>query len=94
MQEFEAWQKILDEWKEVNRIKMLNQQLYDMLGGSILYIFEYAEKNSITLPNRGAIIEMVDRIGQLMDSADAPTTLQQPSETTKERNSADPNTKV
>lgn len=35
MNEFETWQKILDEWKEVHRIRRINQRLYDYLASSI-----------------------------------------------------------
>jgi hypothetical protein len=29
MNDFDAWQKILLEWKQVNHMKRLNQQLYE-----------------------------------------------------------------
>jgi len=64
--QFEAWQKILSEWREVNRMKKLNQELYDLLGGAIIYIIEYSEKNNIQLPNRDALYRMADRIHYLM----------------------------
>jgi hypothetical protein len=44
MDEFEAWQKILEQWKLVRRAKKLNQQLYDMLGGAIIYIYTMLKK--------------------------------------------------
>lgn len=65
MDEFEAWQKILDEWKLVRRAKKLNQQLYDMLGGAIVYILHYAEKNKIDIPNRNELRRMSDNIHDL-----------------------------
>ena len=52
MNEFQAWQKILYEWNKVQRMKSLNQRLYDQLGGSIIHILNYAEKHNIPLPNR------------------------------------------
>ena len=67
MNEFEAWQKIMSEWKEVNRMKKLNQELYDILGGAIIYISKYAEKNTISLPNRDAINRMASKIHCLID---------------------------
>lgn len=51
MNDFDAWQKILLEWKQVNHMKRLNQQLYDQLGGAIIYILKYAERNNIPLSN-------------------------------------------
>jgi len=38
MNEFEAWQKNLDEWEEVDIARRLNQRLYD-LPASLSYIF-------------------------------------------------------
>jgi hypothetical protein len=83
MNEFESWQRILSEWREVNRMKRLNQELYDLLGGAIIYIMEYAEKNNILLPNRDALYRMADRIHYLMDEIESstPTKLQQPEKT-------------
>lgn len=67
MDEFDAWQKIMEEWKLVRRAKRLNQQLYDMLGGAIIYILHYAEKNNIDLPNRDELRCMSDNIHDLVN---------------------------
>jgi hypothetical protein len=72
MNDFEAWEKIIQKWKEVNRMKRLNQELYDLLGGAITYIGEYAKKNNITLPNKNEINRMAGRIHILMDKIDSP----------------------
>ena len=45
MNEFQAWDKILLEWKQVNRMKGLNQQLYDQLGGTLIYILDYRDSS-------------------------------------------------
>jgi hypothetical protein len=71
MNEFEGWQKILYEWKQVQRMKKLNQELYDLLGGTMIYLIGYAEKNGLTLPNREALNRMADRIHGLMDEINA-----------------------
>jgi hypothetical protein len=52
MKEFQAWDKIFLEWKQVNRMKRLNQQLYDY----------YSKKNNIPLPNRDSLYRMIDNI--------------------------------
>jgi hypothetical protein len=65
MDEFQAWNKILLEWKQVNRMKRLNQQLYDQLGGSIMYILDYSKKNNIPLPNRDSLFRMIDNIHEI-----------------------------
>jgi hypothetical protein len=62
MNDFDAWQKILFEWKQVNRMKRLNQHLYDQLGGAIIYILNYSERNNIPLPNRDCLYSMVDNV--------------------------------
>ena len=72
MNDFEAWEKIIVEWKEVNRMKRLNQELYDLLGGAITYMDGYAKKNNIVLPNRDEINRMAGRIHILMDKIDSP----------------------
>jgi hypothetical protein len=51
MNKFHAWPNILIEWRKVNRMKSLNQRLYDQLGGSIIFILNYTETNNIPLPN-------------------------------------------
>ncbi|HYA85206.1 MAG TPA: hypothetical protein VEH06_17435 [Candidatus Bathyarchaeia archaeon] len=63
MNEFDAWQKILSEWKDVTRVRSLNQQLYDQLVGGLIYIQRYAKSNGITLPNR-------DRLDRLLNNAE------------------------
>jgi hypothetical protein len=47
MHDFEAWQIIMDERKEVRRIKRLDQGLFDLLGDSIIYIMQYSERYHI-----------------------------------------------
>jgi hypothetical protein len=67
MNEFAGWQKVIFEWKKVQRMKKLNQELYDQLGGTFLYILQYARKNNIILPNTDSLDRMADRIHHLMD---------------------------
>src|SRR4051794_9816826 len=62
MDEFEAYEKIVKEWKAVNKMQDLNQRLYDELGGALMYILEYAEKNNIVLPNKERLWRMVDNV--------------------------------
>jgi hypothetical protein len=88
MNDFEAWEKIIAEWKEVNRIKRLNQELYDLLGGSIVYLSEYAKKNNITLPNKDEINRMAGRIHILIDKIDQP--YQTPNLNTTKNDDQDP----
>jgi hypothetical protein len=50
--EFEAWQKILDEWRKLDRLRRLNQRLYDYLVSSMIYLIEYSKRNDIVLPHK------------------------------------------
>jgi hypothetical protein len=93
MNEFDAWQQIVEEWKQVDKMKKLNQRLYDELGGSLIYILEYSEKNNIILPNRDRLFRMVDNIHKTMNTiwdyhhkinGTAPTKMQQPNKTTED----------
>lgn len=68
---FRAWEKILFEWKQVHRLKSLNQRLYDQLGGSIIHIIRYAEENKILLPNREKLYELVDKAEDIIDEINA-----------------------
>lgn len=38
------WCEIYEAWLEVKRVKRLNQELYELLFGSIHYIIEYSKK--------------------------------------------------
>ena len=43
-------------------MKKLNQDLYDQLNGSILYLLEYSDKNNIILPNRERLLKLIENI--------------------------------
>jgi hypothetical protein len=49
--------KIIEEWKQVDRMKQLNQRLYDELDVALMFTLEYAERNNIVLPNRDSCLE-------------------------------------
>ncbi len=49
-------------------MKQLNQRLYDELGGALMYILDYADKNDITLPNRDRLYRMIDNIHNTVDA--------------------------
>ena len=65
MNEFETWQKILDEWKEVDRIRRINQRLYDYLASSIIYLIDYSKKHDFILPHKDRQIKMIDDLKKL-----------------------------
>ncbi|KAA2283865.1 hypothetical protein [Candidatus Nitrosocosmicus sp. SS] len=63
--DFEAWQEILEKWKQVNRMQDLNQRLYDELGSAIIYILEYSKRNDVVLPNRERLWKLVENIHEI-----------------------------
>jgi hypothetical protein len=71
MSGLQAWERILFEWKQVHRLKCLNQRLYDQLGGSIIHIVRYAEENNIPLPHRDKLYELVDKAENIIDEINA-----------------------
>ena len=62
MDDFQAWQNIHDEWRQVRRMKKLNQELYDLLGDVLRYYIRYGEKNGILFPDKNKIQEVLDKI--------------------------------
>jgi hypothetical protein len=72
MNEFDAWYKILEEWREIKRTKRLIQELYEQVGGTLFFILDYAKKNGILLHNRDSLYRMADRIHYLMHEIEPP----------------------
>jgi hypothetical protein len=68
MNDFEAWQRIIEEWKKVDKMQNLNQRLYDELGGAIQYILEYSKRNDIVLPNRIRLFRMMENYHRTTDA--------------------------
>jgi hypothetical protein len=52
------WCEIYVAWLEVKRVKRLNQELYDLLFGSIHYTIEYSKKHNIPIKNRGLVRDL------------------------------------
>ena len=67
MDEFGAWQKIIEKWQEANKMKVLNQELYDILASSLLYIWEYAKRNDIILPHRERLDRTLENVNDKSD---------------------------
>ena len=74
MNEFEAMQYLVQEWKAVERKSKKCQELYDLLGGALLYTVRYARKNNIPLPNFDALDRMVECIHLKIEEFNEPTT--------------------
>jgi len=72
MNDNDAWGEIFYEWKNVKRIKKLNQELYDLLFSSIIYIMQYSNKYNIPIPQKDALMRMAKRIHDLIDEIEPP----------------------
>jgi hypothetical protein len=58
---------LFKEWRDIRRMKRLNQELYDLLGGAMIYILEYSKKYNIPIRNYDHIKRMADRIHLVID---------------------------
>ncbi len=67
MDEIDVLQKALIEMKQAKKLKILNQELYDQLIGSIVYILKYSERNNISLPNEEGLTSLVFKAESLID---------------------------
>jgi hypothetical protein len=61
MDEYRILQDALNTMKYAQSLKRLNQELYDHLCGSILFVIKYAEKNNITLSNRELLLSLITK---------------------------------
>jgi hypothetical protein len=64
---------LLDEWREVRRMKRLNEELYDLLGGAIIFILGYLRKNNIPIPQYNHLKRMSYRIHSLINEINTST---------------------
>jgi hypothetical protein len=61
MDEYRVLQDALNVMRDAQAPKRLNQELYDHLCGSILFMIRYADQNNIALPNRDALLALVTK---------------------------------
>lgn len=61
MNEVDVLKIALSELDKAKKLKQMNIELWNLLMGSIYYIFKYSEKNNISLPQRNNIFEMIKR---------------------------------
>ena len=54
-------------------MKRLNQELYDLLGGAIIFILGYSRKNNIAIPQYNHLKRMADRIHSLINEINIST---------------------
>ena len=57
----------LKQYDRAIRLKRLNEELYAHLLGSLYYLFKYAEKHEITLPEKDNLLQMVRKADFIID---------------------------
>ncbi|NAL78870.1 hypothetical protein [Nitrososphaera sp. AFS] len=63
--EIDIIRKAIMHYDRAVRLRRINEDLYDHLSGSIVWILRYCDKNQITLPNREAMCKLVARAESL-----------------------------
>ena len=61
MDAYRAMQDALNMMEHARCLKRLNEELYEHLYDSILYIIKYAEKNKIILPQREVLLGLITK---------------------------------
>ena len=56
--------KILDEWKEVHRIRRINQRLYDYLASSIIFLYNIPKNMTLFY------LIKIDKIKMIVDESE------------------------
>lgn len=65
--EVDILRKAIAYYDKAIRMKNINQELYDQLLGSIVYLFKYSEKYGVPLPKRDELYRMVKKAEFLID---------------------------
>src|SRR5437867_5106872 len=67
MTKIDIIKEAIAEYDKAVKVKELNQELYDHLLGSVIYVLKYSEKHNIPLPNKEGLYQMVKRSTFLID---------------------------
>ncbi len=57
----------VNEYEKAVRVKNMNQELYDHLLGSIVYLLKYSEKYNVPLPQKDELCRMLNRAQSLIE---------------------------
>lgn len=58
---------IINQYKDALHLKKLNQELYDQLCGSILYLLKYSQKYDIPLPKKELLLGMIKNAESIIE---------------------------
>jgi hypothetical protein len=67
MKEIEIYEEALSEYQKAHRLKKLNEQLSIHLHDSIYYLLKYSEKHDLPLPNKSALLQMIENTDYIID---------------------------
>lgn len=67
MNEIGIFEEALSEYKKAHRLKKLNEQLSIHLNDSIYYLLKYSEKYNLPLPNKSALLRMIENADYIID---------------------------
>jgi hypothetical protein len=65
--EIDIMKKALAEYSNAVRLKRLNQELFDHLLGSVIWILKYSEKYGVPIPHRDEIFRMIQKSDYFLD---------------------------
>lgn len=66
MDELDVLKEAIREMNYMLKMKKMNQELYDQLLGSIVYILRYSEQYNVELPNRGSLVSLAFKAEKLI----------------------------
>ncbi|MDE1876236.1 MAG: hypothetical protein KGH86_05365 [Thaumarchaeota archaeon] len=72
--EIDLLRQALKKHEQASRLKKINEELYQHLTGSIYYILKYAEKHGISLPQKEALLRMIEKADFIIDQFAKPST--------------------
>lgn len=67
MNEIGIFEEALSEYKNAHRLKKLNEQLSIHLNDSIYYLLKYSEKYNLPLPNKSALLRMIENADYIIE---------------------------
>lgn len=65
--DIDTLRKAIAQYDKSVKLKQLNQELYDHLLGSVVWLLKYSEKYSIPLPQKQGLYDLIKRSESLID---------------------------
>jgi hypothetical protein len=90
--ELDVMRKAVMQYDKAIRLKNINQELYDHLVGSIVWLLKYSAKYNITIPKKEELYRMVKRAQFLIDEMDIALSSTPPTEDQQRNKTTDDST--